>query len=246
MLERLKDIQNLLHTVKNISRPQQNLDPVLLQVQSDIRVCAISGQDLKTRKEGREKVKSHKNNMRIAMVTTWAPTACGIATFSKSSIKSLAKVMPMGTNITVFPLLPEGADADMFDDKYIGLTIRQQNIGDYARVASYINSQKYDIVVLQHEFGIWGGSSGGYVLCFVRLLLPRTVAVIHTLSDNLVNDNHFILFHLANNVDRVVVMSPASRTSLGTYHGVAKSHVTVIPHGVPHMPEVSADDDARG
>ena len=75
-------------------------------------------------------------------------------------------------------------------------------------------------------------------MCFARLLAPPSVAVVHTLSDNLYDPHHFNLFHLANAVDRVVVMSGASRNALGSYHAVAPERVAVMPHGVPNIQQV--------
>jgi hypothetical protein len=70
------------------------------------------------------------------------------------------------------------------------------------------------------------------------MLAMPAVAVVHTLSDNLYDPHHYNLFHLANAVDRMVVMSPASRNAMGSYHAVAKGRVAVIPHGVPRIQQV--------
>ncbi len=139
----------------------------------------------------------------------------------------------------MFPLVPD-AGIDMHGkDRLVARTIRRDNLQDYMAAAHYINENKFHVVLMQHEFGIWGGTFGSYAICFARMLRPASVAVVHTLSDNLYDQHHYNLFQLANAVDRVVVMSPASRNAMGTYHAVAKSRVAVVPHGVPHIQQVS-------
>ncbi len=239
ILDRLKGIEASMKADKPPAKPPKPLDAHMTGVAPDVHVCAEYGLPLATRRASRKALASSTRQLKVAMVTTWPPTACGLATFAKASIKSLQKVLPEGSQLTVFPLVPDEGIVNAFTDKYVGVTIRKSNVRDYINAADYINRRGYDVVVLQHEFGIWGGTEGTYVVCFARMLEVPVVAVVHTLSDNLQDNNRYVLFHLANNVDRVVVMSTASRNALGSYHAVAKSQVSVIPHGVPHMPEVS-------
>lgn len=237
ILDRLKEIKAVIDT--NQPSTLAPLDAHMTGVASDVHLCAEFGQSLAERKSARRQQSTGRQQLQVAMLTTWPPTACGLATFARASVKSLKKTLPQGSKITVFPLVPDAGIVEQHDDQYVHSTIRRSNIRDYITVAEHLNKHRYDVVILQHEFGIWGGTEGAYVVCLARMLKIPTVAVIHTLSDNLRDNNRYVLFHLANSVDRVVVMSTASRNALGSYHAVAKSKVSVIPHGVPRLPMVS-------
>jgi hypothetical protein len=178
--------------------------------------------------------------LRIAVVTTWAPRPCGIATFAGNLLGHLEPALPNGSTLTVFPILVDTvrANASSAND----MALRQENFGDYIRLAHHINSHGYNVVLLQHEFGIYGGASGAFATCLARMLSVPLVSVLHTLSDNLNDENHYNLQHLVYASAAVVVMSNTSRNHLGAYHGVSSEKVVVIPHGVPSVPNGMVED----
>ncbi|EFJ51686.1 hypothetical protein VOLCADRAFT_87378 [Volvox carteri f. nagariensis] len=111
--------------------------------------------------------------------------------------------------------------------------IRQENYGDYIATARLINDGGFHAAILQHEFGIWGGTAGCLVVCFLKMLEVPAVTVIHTLSDDRGNSDQYILQQLSAASTAVVVMSESSRNKLGAFHGIPGNNVVVLPHGAP-------------
>ena len=52
--------------------------------------------------------------------------------------------------------------------------------GDYARAAEFVNYSDVRWVSVQHEYGIFGGDDGGYILDFVRALRVPAIVTLHT------------------------------------------------------------------
>jgi len=230
-------------------------------VQHDLHLCATMG-DLRPRAKVPMSLSctnnEHPTPLKVAMISTYPPRPCGIGTFSRMLIRALLAELPPGSIIEIIPLVKDmempgaldvgAATANGNDQETLQVlmpeaekhkvqfvltrTVRQGNIGDYVEAARYLKEEGFHTVVLQHEFGIWGGANGAFVVCLANVLQIPVISVIHTLSDNLYNQEHAILQELSYASDRVVVMSNSSRNSLTTYHGVPRSVVSVLPHGV--------------
>jgi glycosyltransferase involved in cell wall biosynthesis len=106
---------------------------------------------------------------------------------------------------------------------------------DYARTARALAASA-DVVSIQHEYGIWGGEDGAYVLDFVRALDIPAVATLHTVLQTPTPGQRAVLVELISSVAATVVMSRSAATLLTTAYGVSASRLDVIPHGVPDLP----------
>ena len=119
--------------------------------------------------------------------------------------------------------------------------IRRDFQADHSGAAQALNDCGVSVVSLQHEFGIWGGEDGMYVLDFIHALRIPFVATLHTVLPQPSTAQREILRDLAANADTTVVMSRAASTLLTRIYGADPSRVSVIPHGVPNLPIVAAD-----
>jgi glycosyltransferase involved in cell wall biosynthesis len=119
--------------------------------------------------------------------------------------------------------------------------IRRDVESDYGYVARALNECGVKVVCLQHEFGIWGGDDGAYVLDFVDALRVPVVATLHTVLAQPTAGQREILRQLVSVADTSVVMSNAGAALLTSVYGVDPSRVAIIPHGIPHLPLVAAD-----
>ena len=95
-----------------------------------------------------------------------------------------------------------------------------------------------DVVSIQHEYGIWGGDDGAYVLDFVRALRIPSIATLHTVLQHPTARQRAILTELIERVDMTVVMSRSAARLLETAYGVDARRVEIVPHGVPELPLV--------
>ncbi len=95
-----------------------------------------------------------------------------------------------------------------------------------------------DVVSIQHEYGIWGGDDGAYVLDFVRALDVPAVATLHTVLRSPTPHQRAVLTDLTAEVDGIVVMSRSAATLLSSVYGVDPHRIDIVPHGVPDLPLV--------
>ena len=119
--------------------------------------------------------------------------------------------------------------------------LRRHILSDYHTTAASLARDGVELVSIQHEYGIWGGVDGEYVLDFVRALRMPSVATLHTVRRTPTPGQHRVLVELCAAVDRVVVMSHAAATLLARVYGVSPMRISVIPHGVPDLPRVDPE-----
>jgi glycosyltransferase involved in cell wall biosynthesis len=119
--------------------------------------------------------------------------------------------------------------------------IRSDVRADYAGAARALAGCGVDIVSIQHEYGIWGGEAGSYVLDFVRELRVPFVVTLHTVLRNPSFAQKSVLAELVEASDASVVMSCAAATLLARAYGVDPSRLEIVSHGVPNLPLVARD-----
>ena len=106
--------------------------------------------------------------------------------------------------------------------------VRGEPGGD-SRAAARLNAN--DVVIVQHEYGIFGGLDGADVLDVVRQLRVPVVVVFHTVLEAPTVRQRSILMELSRRSDSVVTMTWTARRRLIDQYGVPATHITVIPHG---------------
>src|SRR6185437_8175574 len=103
------------------------------------------------------------------------------------------------------------------------------------QAADYLNINGVDLVVLQHEYGIFGGPAGGYILELLRELRMPIVTILHTVLDEPDRAQQKVLSEVARLSDRLVVMSHHAFEVLHDLYHVPVEKVTYIPHGIPDV-----------
>lgn len=119
--------------------------------------------------------------------------------------------------------------------------IRRDMLPDYVFVARALNDCGDGAVSIQHEYGIWGGRDGDYVLDFVRELRRPKVVTLHTVLRMPTPSQRHVLVSLIEAADASVVMSRAAASLLTRAYGVDPSRLDIIPHGVPSLPLLPPD-----
>ncbi len=175
---------------------------------------------------------SRESELRVAIVGTYAPRRCGIATFSADIVAQLARYHP--------EIRPE---IYTIDDSDLGLvydeSCRLIAAGDcesYARAARKINESGVDAVWLQHEFGIFGGPDGELVCDFVDRIAAPLVVTFHTVLTAPTDRQRAIIDHLVIRASRIMVMSQQGRDLLASEYDASPDRIQVIPHGAPDRP----------
>ncbi len=161
---------------------------------------------------------------KVVLVGTYPPTACGLATFTsnlRAAIGSPEHAWQADVVRLVDRRVPMSAPV-------VGEWVR----GDFSSLSASIDTMSiYDAVVLQHEYGLFGGPDGEEVLALAYALEVPLVAVLHTVLLEPNPNERKILEHLAGSAAAIVVQSEAARSRLFAVYGIDRARVTVVPHG---------------
>lgn len=160
----------------------------------------------------------------IGLVGTYPPTKCGIATFTASLGRALATLdTPVGVVRCVDRPSPAASPEEVIAELVRGSSASR----DLAARAL----DRFDVVVLQHEFGIYGGADGAEVLDLVSRSGTPLVVVLHTVLERPSWRQRSIFERLVARADAVVAQSLAARRLLTSAYSVDPLRVHVIPHG---------------
>ncbi len=168
----------------------------------------------------------------IALVGTYTPRKCGIATFAADVFEKLAEFHP-GIRVDVYAL-----DDPRDPLAYAGIagTIAQDDAAAYAEAARRINESGAEAVWLQHEYGIFGGPDGEMVCDFVDRLAAPLILTPHTVLGEPSPRQRAILERLVTRATRIMTMSRHARDLLATSYGAPREILQIIPHGAPDRP----------
>jgi glycosyltransferase involved in cell wall biosynthesis len=174
---------------------------------------------------------------RIALVGTLPPRRCGIATFTADVQSSLNDVN--GWQCDVVGIVD---DDHPFDRKTALMGIRQYEPQDYKLAASRLNNLGIDVVSIQHEFGIFGGPDGDYILDFMAALSCPCVVTLHTVIANPTLGQRLVTAAILRLSASVIVMAQKGLELLVEVYGANPAQVTICPHGAPDCAQTISDD----
>jgi glycosyltransferase involved in cell wall biosynthesis len=168
---------------------------------------------------------------RTAFVSTYPPRRCGIASFTQDLARATggAEIVALHPDDTGSPYPHE-----------VRHRIHKHARADYTATARAL-SGSVDVVSVQHEYGIWGGDDGAYVLDFVRALSVPAVATLHTVLRHPTAHQRSVLAEVVALTAATAVMSRSAARLLTTAYGVDPGRLDIIPHGVPDLPLIDAD-----
>ncbi len=166
----------------------------------------------------------------VALVGNFPPRRCGIATYTHDSWLAL-RTLTNAPRVDVYAM-DDGQDAYGSDLTLIPEDARAA----YAAAARTINASGAEIVWIQHEFGIFGGEAGGYLLDLIdRLEIPFAIT-LHTVLERFSGAQRSVMTKLLDRAVAVIVMAEKGRELLLGQFAVAPDKISVIPHGVPDRP----------
>jgi glycosyltransferase involved in cell wall biosynthesis len=178
---------------------------------------------------------THSIIKRIAFIGNYLPRQCGIATFTTDLCESIADEYK-GTACIVLPVNDNEAGYEY--PPRVRFELAEKDIESYRRAADFLNINNVDMVSLQHEYGIFGGRAGSYILTLLRELRMPVVTTLHTILREPNPDQHRVLEEIVSFSDRVVVMSERGAEFLQSVYHVSPEKIDLIPHGIPDIPFV--------
>ena len=169
--------------------------------------------------------------MKVYVVSTYVPAKCGIAEYASDLTRALENE---GVRVGVVAV-----DQDIENSRYpsdVELVIRRDRRQDYLEAAEYINSEDADIVFIQHEYGIFGGRWGHYILHFMEKVDVPMVTTLHTVIPPIDDFMNKVTQRILEYSDAVTVMSHGSLRILYGHYNVDGCHIHIVPHGVRIFP----------
>lgn len=170
--------------------------------------------------------------IKIICVSTYIPQRCGIATFTKDVTTAINLLNPYAL-VEIMAIVKEGENPQFpWEVKY---KIYRSDANSYLQAASYINHSSCDLVLIEHEFGIFGGKCGEYLDIFLKAVEKPKVMTCHTIISDRQNELGQVFQKLVKNIDGLITMTQDGARKLVILYGVWGDKTAVIPHGTPDL-----------
>ena len=178
-----------------------------------------------------------KRKIKIVYISSFAPRVCGIASFTRDLILANNEIEEVGESKVI--AINRGEHANYGPEVVYSFDDNKQE--EYLKAAEYLNQSDFDIVSLQHEYGLYGGDMGEDIVSLVKALKKPLVTTFHMISpiEEATTSQIEITKTLVNYSQYVVVMTKIAAESLKTSYQVDQEKIKVILHGAP---DISRDD----
>lgn len=173
----------------------------------------------------------------ILFLTTYPPQECGIATYSQDLLKALNNKYQHSFLLKVCAL--ERGKTVHHYPKEVKFVLDTNNPVQYLELAHAINiDTQIDLVLVQHEFGLFQGTGETAFLQFLTWLNKPAIVAFHTVLPQ----PDAVLLEKVQKIARacmaMIVMTQNAAQILSEDYGIAAEKIEVIPHGthlVPHL-----------
>lgn len=174
--------------------------------------------------------------MKIAYISTYPPRECGLATFNQNLVNALSINPSYHAEKSFVVAMNESDDINEHAyPKEVKFVIRQQNQQDYIEAAHFINNSDIDTCIIEHEFGIYGGNSGVFLLSLINKLEKPFITILHTVLKEPNFMQQTIIKEIALKSSKIVVMSKKAVLFLTSIYQIPSNSIKLIEHGVPDL-----------
>ena len=166
----------------------------------------------------------------ILFLSTYPPRACGIATFTQDLFNALKETGGCEPDVVAV-----NDDETYSYPPEVKFTLDQQDPNSYLETAERISASSADLLMIEHEFGIYGGKSGEYLLKLTEHLKIPYLVTLHTVLPRPTKKQRSIIAALAEGCEKMITMSSSSVEVLQKIYDADPEKIVVIPHGVPEL-----------
>jgi len=177
-------------------------------------------------------IKVKQKPIKVIYISTYIPQKCGIATFTKDVTTAINLLNPHALAEIMAIVKDNEEVAFPWEVKY---KIEYSNIESYRQAAEYINNSSCDIVLVEHEFGIFGGKCGNYLVELLKKTTKPVVMTCHTIIEDPNSEWGQAFKEILPYIDGLTVMTNHSANNLAKIYGFKKEDIAVIPHGTPDL-----------
>ena len=167
------------------------------------------------------------------MIGNHLPRQCGIATFTTDLCNAIAA--EYGAAQLSVVAINDGQSSYVYPER-VRFEISEGDLASYREAAEFLNAGNVDLVCLQHEYGIFGGKSGNYIMELLKHLKMPVITTLHTVLREPDLDQRVVMHKIAARSERLIVMSQHSSRILQEVFRVPAEKIDLIPHGIPDLP----------
>ena len=177
----------------------------------------------------------------ILFITTYPPRECGIATYTQDLRNAIQEKFGHSFSLKVCALNAKESDYNYTDE--VKYSINTDEKEQFIQLANRINADKnIAMIFLQHEFGLFGGENGNYLLKLMAHLKRPITTTFHTVLPNPNSKLKKVVRKIVDCSDSVIVMTKTSAALLKSDYGIASQKTAVIAHGT-HL--VTSDETSQ-
>lgn len=166
--------------------------------------------------------------LKTVFISSFVPRECGIATFTEDVINAVSD-----HNVGCKVIAMNRPGQQLVYDRRVMMTVQEDHLPDYLAAAAAINRGRYDVLSVQHEFGIFGGVECNHLATFLEMIEIPVVTTFHTILKEPSPVMRRNLRAVANRSDAIVVMNTLAVDLLDKVYGIDTKRVHVVHHGVP-------------
>ena len=166
----------------------------------------------------------------LALIGNFLPRKCGLATFTTDTYNALVERFP-DLKVDVYAMDDHPGRYDYPPE--VTASIPQNDRAAYLETARAIEASGAQALWVQHEYGIYGGPAGEFLIALIDRLSIPVISTLHTVLERPNPDERRVMEALLRRSARVIVMAEKGREILKRVHGVEDRKLVMIPHGVP-------------
>lgn len=171
--------------------------------------------------------------VKIAFLSTYPPKICGIGSYTRDLVKEFKNLKEI-RSCQIIAL--DSPQQRLTYPSEVFYRLNKDNLDDYKKAAELLNRSEIDLVSLQHEFGLYGGHMGNFIIEFLKRLQKPLITTIHMVLPRPIENQKEIVEKLARQSLFLVVMTKKSRADLIREYQVDSRKIKIIPHGAPDLP----------
>jgi glycosyltransferase involved in cell wall biosynthesis len=180
--------------------------------------------------------------VRTATFSTFPPRVCGIGAFTFDLRNSLLQ-LPGVESVDSIAIVDQPSSPQQPE---LLATVSQDVRGDYSRAARLLGRLNHDVVLLQHEYEIYGGAGGEHVLSFAQQLAQPLVVTLHTVLSQPSPQQLHVLTELCREAELVIVTTATAARLLVQTGVCPHDRIRVVPHGAPAVLGRRREEQAAG
>jgi glycosyltransferase involved in cell wall biosynthesis len=174
--------------------------------------------------------------IKIAFISSFPPRQCGLATFTNDVIKAVTGQFPSFEPVVIALGEPGLNGPGRKYPPLVNFRLDQNDRAAYTRAASFINQSGIELLCVQHEFGLYGGEAGEWLVELLRQVKVPVVTVLHTVLAEPEAAYRRVTLELVKLSKKLVVLTHTARRLMQAVYKVPSRQLAVIYHGVPDVP----------